>query len=102
MDTLELLQCLIFNSLPRENSGTALKNTNAGLSNPIHAPSTGIHVEVGNKRTLCIFLSHRRHSAQMDTFTRASNIDLEGYPGVRHTTSSAVSYSEDHKPIQVV
>lgn len=69
--------------LPRENSGTALKNTNAGLSNPIHASSTGIHVE-------------------MDTFTRASNIDLEGYPGIRHTTSSAVSYSEDHKPIQVV
>jgi hypothetical protein len=37
----------------------------------------------------------------MDTFAHAANIDLEGYPGVRRTTSSA-SYSEDHKPVQVV
>ncbi|KAG2041144.1 hypothetical protein BDR03DRAFT_947130 [Suillus americanus] len=71
-------------SLPRENSGTAFKNTNAGLSNPVNAPSTAsIHVE-------------------MDTFTHAANIDLEGYLGIRHTMSSAASYSEDHKPVQVV
>lgn len=38
----------------------------------------------------------------MDTFAHAANIDLEGYPGVRRTTSSAASYSEDHKPVQVV
>lgn len=69
--------------LPMENSGAAFKNTNAGLPNPADAPSTAeIHVE-------------------MDTFAHAANIDLEGYPGVRCTTSSA-SYSEDHKPVQVV
>lgn len=47
------------------------------------------------------FFPHRCHYAQMDTFAHAANIDLEGYPGVRRTTSSA-SYNEDHKPVQVV
>ncbi|KIK46563.1 hypothetical protein CY34DRAFT_390158 [Suillus luteus UH-Slu-Lm8-n1] len=70
-------------SLPAQNSGAAFKNTNTGLPNPVDTPSTaGIHVE-------------------MDTFAHAANIDLEGYPGVRRTTSSA-SYNEDHKPVQVV
>ncbi|KAG2143049.1 hypothetical protein DEU56DRAFT_255746 [Suillus clintonianus] len=71
-------------SLPRETSGTAFKNTNAGLSNALNVPSTsGIHVE-------------------MDTFAHPANIDLEGYPGVRRITSSAASYSEDRKPVQVI
>ncbi|KAG0706933.1 hypothetical protein DFH29DRAFT_95401 [Suillus ampliporus] len=71
-------------SLPRNNSGTAFMNTNAGLSNGVAAPNTtGIHVE-------------------MDTFTHAADIDLQGYPGVRRTASSAASYIEDHKPVQVI
>ncbi|KAG2059771.1 hypothetical protein BDR06DRAFT_905312 [Suillus hirtellus] len=68
-------------SHPLENCGTAFKNTDAGLSNPVSTPRTaGVHVE-------------------MDTFTRAANFD---YRSVHRTASSAASYSEDHKPVQVV